>query len=76
MRRGQDKLAARRRAVGHTQESLAEVLDVAVSTVARWEQGAGCPLPALRRPLAEALSVSLEDLDRLLSGETTAPEGA
>jgi transcriptional regulator with XRE-family HTH domain len=72
MRRGRDKLAARRRAVGHTQESLAEVLDVAVSTVARWEQGGGCPLPALRRPLAEALSVSLEDLDRLLRGETTA----
>jgi transcriptional regulator with XRE-family HTH domain len=82
MRRGRDKLAARRRALGHTQESLAEILGVAVSTVARWEQGGGCPLPALRRPLAEALSVSLEGLDRLLRGEegleeegTRAPDG-
>jgi transcriptional regulator with XRE-family HTH domain len=82
MRRGRHKLAARRRALGHTQESLAEILDVAVSTVARWEQGAGCPLPALRRPLADAISVSLESLDRLLSGddaseeeETTTPHG-
>jgi transcriptional regulator with XRE-family HTH domain len=69
MRRGRDKLAARRRALGYTQEGLAETLEVAVSTVARWEQGVGCPLPALRRPLAEALSVSLEALDRLLGGE-------
>jgi transcriptional regulator with XRE-family HTH domain len=70
MRRGRDQLAARRRTLGHTQESLAEILGVAVSTVARWEQGVGSPLPALRRPLAEALSVSLEALDRLLGGES------
>jgi transcriptional regulator with XRE-family HTH domain len=43
---GRPRLAARRRVVGHTQESLAEVLDVAVSTVARWEQGTGRPIPS------------------------------
>jgi transcriptional regulator with XRE-family HTH domain len=74
MRRGRDKLAARRRALGYSQELLAERLGVAVSTVARWEQGIGCPLPALRRPLADALSVSLEGLDHLLSGEDASDE--
>jgi transcriptional regulator with XRE-family HTH domain len=65
---GRPGLATRRRTVGHTQESLAEVLDVAVPTVVRWEQGTGRPLPSLRRPLAEALCVSLDELDSLLTG--------
>jgi transcriptional regulator with XRE-family HTH domain len=70
---GRPRLAARRRAVGHTQEGLAEVLGVAVSTVARWEQGTGRPLPSLRRPFADALSISLDDLDRLLTGADFPP---
>jgi transcriptional regulator with XRE-family HTH domain len=72
---GQDGLAARRRRSGHTQESLAEVLGVAVSTVADWEQGSARPLPALRRPLADVLSVSLDELDRLLGGDDEEPGG-
>ena len=75
-RRRRDRLAARREVVGHTQESLAEVLGVALSTVARWEQGVGRPLPSLRRPLSDALSVSLDELDRLLGGADFAPADA
>ena len=51
---GRHSLGARRKALGLTQESLAELLRVERSTVARWEQGqphpdrgtgAGSPTP-------------------------------
>jgi transcriptional regulator with XRE-family HTH domain len=63
------RLAARRRALGFTQESLAERLGVHPITVRRWESGgigAG-PQPWVRPKLAEYLQVSAEELDDLLS---------
>jgi transcriptional regulator with XRE-family HTH domain len=70
------RLAARRRAMGFSQESLAEALTrhspdcrkpVATSTVAGWEQGTTLRVRARwRRPLAIELDVSLDELDELL----------
>ena len=60
------QLAARRRAIGHSQESLAQVLDVRAQSVARWEQGTTTPLARYRRPLAEVLDLTLAELEYLL----------
>jgi DNA-binding XRE family transcriptional regulator len=63
------RLAARRRALGFTQESLADRLGVHPTTVRRWESGGICngPQPWVRRKLAEHLQVSAEELEELLS---------
>jgi transcriptional regulator with XRE-family HTH domain len=63
------RLAARRRALGFTQESLAECLGVHPTTVRRWESGRidRGPQPWVRRKLAEHLQVSAEELEELLS---------
>jgi transcriptional regulator with XRE-family HTH domain len=63
-------LAARRLAVGHTQESLAELLGVAVSTVGRWERGTQTPQPWQRADLANNLKITLAELDTLLDHTT------
>lgn len=60
------RLEARRIRQGYTQESLAEAVDVVRLTVRRWEEGESTPRPRQRRPLAQALDVSLGELDRLL----------
>ncbi|ADD41409.1 helix-turn-helix domain-containing protein [Stackebrandtia nassauensis] len=65
MRRGE--LAARRRARGHTQETLAQRLGVNVSSVARWERGLAIPYPHVRRALAEELGLPVEELTALLT---------
>jgi transcriptional regulator with XRE-family HTH domain len=62
-----ERLARRRRALGLTQESLAEVLGVERSTVARWERGDSEPLPSIRSGLAGALRVSADRLEELLA---------
>jgi len=67
-------LAARRKALGYTQESLAAAVDVELSTVGRWERGTGTPQPWRRRKLATALQVSLEQLDTLLADKETGLE--
>jgi len=67
-------LAERRKAVGSTQEQLAEVLDVERSTVVRWEAGETTPLPRSRPKLAQALAVSVDELDAMLAEGQT--EGA
>ncbi|MEU5437689.1 helix-turn-helix transcriptional regulator [Streptomyces sp. NPDC020719] len=56
----------RRRAVGFTQESLAERLGVERSTVARWESGKAAPQPYIRPRLAAVLQMSNEELSELL----------
>ena len=65
-----DRLTARRRALGFTQESLAERLGVHPTTVKRWENGssAGGPHPYARVQLARYLQVSAEELEELLAG--------
>ncbi len=60
-------LAQRREIVGHTQETLAEFMRVELSTVGRWERGETSPQPWCRPRLAQALTVSLEELDRMLA---------
>lgn len=69
------QLAARRKAVGYSQESLARQIDVSAQSVARWEQGTSTPLARYRRPLAEHLSISLPELELLIDGasETAVP---
>jgi DNA-binding XRE family transcriptional regulator len=63
---GRERLGARRKALGLTQESLAERLRVERSTVARWEQGTATPRPWYRRRLAEALDLTPDELARML----------
>jgi DNA-binding XRE family transcriptional regulator len=61
-----DALASRRREVCKTQESLATEVGVQRSTVARWESGDTTP-PLWARPrIANALGVTLDQLDELL----------
>ena len=62
-----DRLAARRKALGLTQEQLAELLQVGRTTVARWERGEAQPQPWLRPKLARALGVSAERVEDLLA---------
>jgi len=59
--------AERRQVVGHSQEMLARIVGVEPTTVGRWERGETSPQPWCRPKLADALSVSLEELDTLLS---------
>ncbi|WP_030460690.1 helix-turn-helix transcriptional regulator [Kitasatospora sp. NRRL B-11411] len=62
------RLAARRKALGYSQDDLAELLGVATSTVARWEAGAdprGWVLPKL----VLALKLTPEALADLLAPE-------
>ncbi|WP_422646759.1 helix-turn-helix domain-containing protein [Actinoalloteichus caeruleus] len=66
-----DALAARREALGFTQQTFAEQLGVELSTVGRWERGTLTPQPWRRPDLAAILKVSLTELDALLSPGTT-----
>jgi len=61
------RLSQRRKAVGLTQESLAQRLGVERSTVVRWEAGDTEPLPSIRPKVARALRVSTDQLAELLS---------
>jgi transcriptional regulator with XRE-family HTH domain len=71
------RFAARRKAVGFSQEQLAERLSVDRSTVARWESGETEPQPWIRPRLARSLQVSVEQLDELLAeGGLTDSEAA
>ena len=62
------RFAARRKAVGFSQEQLAERLGIDRSTVARWESGETEPQPWIRPRLARVLQVSLDRLGHLLAG--------
>jgi DNA-binding XRE family transcriptional regulator len=63
--------AQTRRAVGYTQESLAEQLGVDRTTVARWESGEYSPQPWLRPKIAKAFGLSLRELSELVDGGNT-----
>ncbi|KOU00286.1 DNA-binding protein [Streptomyces sp. NRRL F-5755] len=67
-------LAERRRALGHSQETLAELLGVDRTTVCRWESGRIAPQPPQRRGLAIALEIGLSELDGLLASAQAAAQ--
>ena len=70
------RFAVRRKAVGFSQEQLAERLRIDRSTVARWEAGETVPQPWMRPQLARALQLSLDQLEHLLTaGEVAGTEG-
>src|SRR2546430_17116175 len=69
MNRRRLRLAERRKAVGLSQERLAEVVGVDRSTVVRWERADTEPQPWHRPHLARALNVSVEELPALLADE-------
>lgn len=71
---GLDGLAARRRALGLSQEQLAYMLDRDPTTIGRWERGETTPQPVHRAALARALGVTLAELNELLAApRRTAP---
>lgn len=61
------RLAGRRKALGYTQEFLAEQLGVDRTTVGRWERGETAPFPYLRRKLCHVLKIPPGELDALLN---------
>jgi len=61
-----ERLAELRKQVGHTQETLAAVLEVHRRTVLRWEDGSVDPHPGQRKRLATALGVSMDELTEVL----------
>jgi tetratricopeptide (TPR) repeat protein/transcriptional regulator with XRE-family HTH domain len=63
------RLAQRRKAVGLTQEQLAELLGVERTTVVRWERGQSQPQPWLQPRLAKALRVSADCIEELLAAD-------
>jgi transcriptional regulator with XRE-family HTH domain len=70
------RFADRRRTIGLNQDQLAELLKVDRSTIVRWERGETTPQPWKRQPLANALKVSLEELDELLAESDADPLAA
>jgi transcriptional regulator with XRE-family HTH domain len=56
------QLAERRKALGYTQESFAELLRLDRTTVVRWESGKTLPRPGHRRHLARALGLTIDEL--------------
>ncbi|SDH97480.1 Helix-turn-helix [Sinosporangium album] len=69
-------LAERRKALGYSQEKLAELLGVDRTTVGRWESGRIKPQPPQRRGLSIALEVTLAELDALLMQPRAASQEA
>jgi tetratricopeptide (TPR) repeat protein/transcriptional regulator with XRE-family HTH domain len=70
------RLIQRRKALGLTQEALAELVAVGRSTVVRWERGESDPLPSVRLRLARALKVSADLLQDLLAAADQRGDGA
>ncbi|MFJ8443804.1 helix-turn-helix transcriptional regulator [Kitasatospora griseola] len=68
------RFAQRRKALGYSQETFANELGVAVSTVTRWEAGATDPQGYLRPKMARVLKVTPEGLGNLLAPEATVPD--
>ncbi|MGM1060641.1 helix-turn-helix domain-containing protein [Saccharothrix sp. Mg75] len=63
-----EALQQQRVKAGYSQESLAEKLTVSARAVRTWEAGTSTPVADQRRPLADALHVTIDQLDRLLAG--------
>ncbi|MEZ0065554.1 DNA-binding XRE family transcriptional regulator [Streptacidiphilus sp. MAP12-20] len=69
------RLIERRKAVGHTQESLAEAMEVDRTTVGRWESGHAAPQPWMRPKLAGVFGITVDQLADLLD-RLDGPTGA
>jgi transcriptional regulator with XRE-family HTH domain len=65
--RKRERLTERRKAMGLSQERLAEAVGVDTSTVARWERGETEPQAVHRPRMAEALKVPVETVGELLT---------
>ncbi|MBO0607563.1 helix-turn-helix transcriptional regulator [Myceligenerans salitolerans] len=61
-----ERLIARRKAMGLSQEMFAERLGVDRTTVARWEAGTSEPTPWTRPTMSKVLGITAEDLDEFL----------
>ena len=73
------RLIERRKAVGHTQESLAEAMGVDRTTVGRWESGHAAPQPWMRPKLAGVLDITVDQLAELFAetdGKSARPNPA
>src|SRR4029077_15411985 len=60
------RLAARRRALGLSQQDMADMVGIDRSTIVRYERGETDPRPWYRPMLAEALHVTLDELADLI----------
>ncbi len=69
MRRG--RLVAARKAAGKSQEAVAQLLGVDRTTVGTWERGEFTPRPDQRVAYADALGVTLPELDAMLTSLPT-----
>ncbi len=56
------KIAARRKALGLTQQRLADALHVSFQAVSKWENGAAMPDVTLLAPIAQVLHTSIDAL--------------
>ena len=55
-------IMSRRKALGMTQQQLADQLHISFQAVSKWETGAGCPNVEILRDLAIALQVSVDEI--------------
>jgi transcriptional regulator with XRE-family HTH domain len=69
------RLVQRRKALGYTQEELAERLGCERTTVIRWERAETEPQPWLRPRLTEVLHLTAEELNELLTDVADVPSG-
>lgn len=69
------RLRQRRKALGYTQEGLAEQLGCERTTVIRWERAETEPQPWLRPKLAVALQLTADELHTLLDDVADIPDG-
>jgi DNA-binding XRE family transcriptional regulator len=67
------RLAQRRKALGHSQDDLANLVGVGRTTIIRWERAETDPQPWLRRKLAAVLRVSADELTELLEDVSEVP---
>ncbi|WP_280252810.1 helix-turn-helix domain-containing protein [Nocardia abscessus] len=62
------RLIDARKASGKTQEQIAEFVGVDRTTLGKWERGESTPQPTQRGRYAEAVGVSMRELDAMLNG--------